>query len=52
MLQRGKIQGSIHWQTIGVHNSVNLARESASRTAHVLSSIVCDAGSLLVHANN
>ena len=37
---------------IGVHNGVNFARESASRTAHVLFSIVGDAGSLLVHANN
>jgi hypothetical protein len=44
--------GELHWQTIGVDNGVNLAREPTSRTAHVLFSIVRDAGSLLVHANN
>jgi hypothetical protein len=40
------------WQAIGVHNGVNLAGKSASRTAHVLLSIRRNAGLVLVHAHD
>ena len=43
-------EAEVHWQTIGVHNNVNLARKSASRTAHMLLFIARDAGPVLARA--
>ena len=45
-------EAKAHRQAIGVHDGVNLARQSASRTAHVLLSVARDAGPMLVHAND
>jgi hypothetical protein len=45
-------EAKLHRQAIGVHDSVNLARKPASRPAHVLFSIPCDAGSVLVHPHD
>ena len=39
-------------ETIGVHDSVNLAGKSASRTAHMLLFVACDTGPVLVHAHD
>jgi hypothetical protein len=41
-----------HRQPVGVNNGVNFAGQSASRTAHVLFSIACYAGPMLVHAHD
>jgi hypothetical protein len=41
-----------HRQTNGIHNRVNLAGQSASRTAHVLLTIGGDACAVLVNAND
>src|SRR5262245_46101425 len=49
-LTRGEAKA--HWQAIGVHNGVNLARKCTSSSAHMLRSIARDAGRMLVHAHN
>ena len=38
-------------QAIGVHDRVNLARQPASPTAHILMGIVRDTGPVLVYAH-
>ena len=45
-------EAELHRQTIGVHDGVNLAGKSASRTAHMLFSVARDAGPVLVHAHD
>jgi hypothetical protein len=36
-------EAKAHWQAIGVHNGMYLARKSTSRSAHMLRSIARDA---------
>jgi len=45
-------EAKLHRQAIGVHDSVNLARQPASRPAHVLFSVARDAGSMLVYTHD
>src|SRR5664279_4884972 len=40
----------VYRQTVGVHNGVDLTRQSASRAPHMLLCIARDAGPVLVHA--
>jgi hypothetical protein len=39
-------------QAIGVHDSVNFARQAPSRATHILVIVVRDTGSVLVHAHD
>jgi hypothetical protein len=41
-----------HGQAVGVNHGVDFAGQSASRAAHVLLTIFCNACSMLVHAYN
>ena len=45
-------EAKLHRQAIGVHDCVNLARQPASRPAHVLFSVARDAGSMLVYTHD
>jgi hypothetical protein len=42
-------ESKLYRQAIGVHDSMDLARQPASRPSHVLFSVVRDAGFMLVH---
>ena len=44
-------QAEAHRRTTGVRDRVNLAGQSASRTAHALLSIARNAGDMLVHSH-
>jgi hypothetical protein len=44
-------EGEMHWQPVGVYDRVNLACQAASRPAHILLTVISDAGSVLVHAH-
>jgi hypothetical protein len=39
-------------QAIGVHYRMNLVRHAPSRATHVLVIVVCDTGSVLMHAHD
>ena len=45
-------EGETDWQTVGVHDSVNLARETSSRAAHTLMIVVRNASSVRAHAHD
>jgi hypothetical protein len=45
-------EAELHRQTIGVHDSMNLAREPSPRPAHMLFSVPRDACSMLVHTHD
>ena len=45
-------EGEMDRQAIGIHHCVNLARQAPSRATHILVIVVCDAGSVLVHAHD
>ena len=42
----------MHWQTICIHDGVNLGRQPASRSTYMLLGIARDAGSVLMHTDN
>jgi hypothetical protein len=42
-------QHETHRQSLGIDDCMNLARQSASRPAHRLLSVACNAGPVLVH---
>ena len=45
-------EGEMDRQAIGVHDRVNLARQTSSRATHVLVIVVRDTGSVLMHAHD
>jgi hypothetical protein len=48
----GRLAGcepKVYRQTVGVHNGVNLTRQSASRVPHMLLCIARDIGAVLTH---
>jgi CheY-like chemotaxis protein len=41
-----------YWQSVGINDCMNLARHSASRPAHQLFCVACNAGSVLMNPDN